>query len=142
MRRALILTGLTLLLSLPAAANAAVRITKIYYDSPGSDTGSNSSLNAEYITLTNNGNRSVNMTGWTIRDTSHHVYTFDSFRLGKGNTVTLHTGHGDDGRRNKYWDMGNYVWNNDGDTATLKNDRGRKKDSCHYPGGSPGWTNC
>lgn len=33
--------------ALPAPAMAAVRITRAQYDSPGSDTGSNSSLNAE-----------------------------------------------------------------------------------------------
>lgn len=144
MKRNLALIGAAVAtaLLLPGNALGAVRITKVFYDSPGSDSGTQQSLNAEYIKLTNNGNHSVTMTGWTIRDTSHHVYTLDSFHLGEGRSVILHTGHGNDGHRHKYWDMGNYVWNNDGDTATVKKDNGHKIDSCHWDGGSPGWTNC
>ena len=37
----------------PASAAPAVRILKIQYDSPGSDTGSNTSLNGEWVVLKN-----------------------------------------------------------------------------------------
>jgi hypothetical protein len=37
------------LLLLAPASGAAVRIVKIYFDPPGADTGSNSSLNDEWI---------------------------------------------------------------------------------------------
>jgi hypothetical protein len=47
--------GVTLLSLTPAAAGA-IKINRIYFDSPGSDTGSNSSLNAEWIRLKNTGN--------------------------------------------------------------------------------------
>ena len=46
-----------LILAAPAAASAAVRIAKIQYDPPGSDTGTNSHLNMEYVVLKNTGNR-------------------------------------------------------------------------------------
>jgi hypothetical protein len=40
------------LIAVPAqAAPATVYIYKVYFDSPGSDTGSNSSLNAEYVAI-------------------------------------------------------------------------------------------
>jgi hypothetical protein len=37
----------TLTLGLASPASAAIKITKIYFDSPGADTGTNKSLNAE-----------------------------------------------------------------------------------------------
>jgi hypothetical protein len=55
--RALLVAGLVAALSviaIPAqAAPATVYIYKVYFDSPGSDTGSNSSLNAEYVVIRN-----------------------------------------------------------------------------------------
>ena len=46
--------GATLGIAGPAqAATPAVQITKVYYNSPGTDTGSNTSLNAEWVRLTN-----------------------------------------------------------------------------------------
>src|SRR4051812_13635746 len=37
----------------PAQAASAVKISRVYYDSPGSDTRSTISLNAEYVNLQN-----------------------------------------------------------------------------------------
>ncbi len=43
-----------ILIATPAqAAPATSYIYKVYYNSPGSDTGSNSSLNAEYVVIRN-----------------------------------------------------------------------------------------
>ena len=44
----------------------------------------------------------------------------------------IHTGHGSNTRKNVYWGSGNYIWNNDGDTATLKRPGGTVADRCHY----------
>ena len=45
---------LAILLGLAAEASAAVKIIeKIYFDPPGADTGSNSSLNHEYVVIKN-----------------------------------------------------------------------------------------
>src|SRR5437763_8418702 len=55
------------------AARSPVRITKIYYNSPGPDTGSNTSLNAEYVRIHNRSNRTVTLTHWTLRDRAGHV---------------------------------------------------------------------
>jgi hypothetical protein len=50
------------------SAPAKIRITKIYFDSPGDDTGSNTSLNAEYVVIKNTGTTRKALTGWTLRD--------------------------------------------------------------------------
>jgi len=65
------------------SAPAKIRITKIYFDSPGDDTGSNTSLNAEYVVIKNTGTTRKALTGWTLRDASRHVYKFPIFRLGR-----------------------------------------------------------
>src|SRR5438034_2400635 len=72
---ALILAS-TVLLVTASVATAAVRIGFVYYDSPGSDTGSNASLNAEYVKIKNTGSRAKVLTGWRLHDQSHHRYTF------------------------------------------------------------------
>jgi hypothetical protein len=118
-----------------AAAGAAVRIDRIQYDSPGADDGSNASLNAEWIRLENAGSKSVKLGGWTIRDAAGSVYRFGRFTLFAHNLVTIHTGHGSNTRHHRYWGSGNYIWNNDGDTATLKRVNGTVADRCHYSGG-------
>src|SRR5215217_9128117 len=47
---ACLVAATSILIATPAqAAPATVYIYKVYYNSPGSDTGSNSSLNAEYV---------------------------------------------------------------------------------------------
>jgi hypothetical protein len=122
------------MLALVPSAPAAFRITKIYFDSPGADTGSNSSLNAEWIRIKNTASERRNLTGWRIRDASGHVYRFGTFSLGAGLTVTVHSGRGSNTARNRYWRSDQYIWNNDGDKAILKNKAGTVKDRCSYSG--------
>lgn len=76
----------------------------------------------------------MTLTGWTLRDADRHVYRFGTFRLRPGRTVTVHTGSGDDSRKHLFWGMDNYVWNNDGDTAILKDAGGARVDRCRYSG--------
>ena len=112
-----------------------VRLAKARYDSPGSDTGSNASLNAEWIAIKNTGNRPRQLRGWTLRDRAGHVFHFPRFKLRPGRTVKVHTGRGRDNRRHLYWDRDWYVWNNDGDRATLRNRNGRVIDRCSWGDG-------
>jgi hypothetical protein len=124
-----------------ADAASPLRFSGAQYNSPGSDTGSNASLNAEWIRVTNHGNRTRTMTGWTIRDAAGHVYRFPKFRLRPGSSVRLHTGKGQNTRRNLYWGSGWYIWNNTGDKALLKNRAGVRIDVCRW-GNGPGFASC
>ena len=108
----------------PAQAASAVRIGTVQYDSPGSDTGSNTSLNAEWVRITNHSSVTKTLTGWTLRDTSNHVYKFGTFKLGAGKSVRIHTGKGSNTSANRYQGRGWYVWNNTHDKAILKNSAG------------------
>jgi hypothetical protein len=123
------------------AAAAPVRFSRIQYDSPGSDTGSNKSLNAEWAKITNFSASKRTLTGWTVRDPQAHVYKFLTFTLGAGNSVKLHTGHGTNTKTDVYWRQDNYVWNNTGDKAILKNKAGTTVDTCKWGDGS-GVINC
>ena len=135
MKKALVMTiAAALTLGLAAPASAAIRITKIYFDAPGADTGSNTSLNAEYVVIKNTGTTRKTLTGWTLRDASRHVYKFPTFRLGAGKSVKVHTGKSANTLGNLYWRSSSYIWNNDGDTATLKRSNGTIASRCSYTG--------
>jgi len=114
------------------AATPAVMIAVIQYNSPGSDNGSNTSLNAEWVQLRNTTAHPITLTNWTLSDTAGHVYTFGTYRIKAHSTVKIHTGTGNDGQFNLYQDRGAYVWNNDGDTATLRGPAGGRRDRCTY----------
>ncbi|TVZ84808.1 lamin tail-like protein [Streptomyces sp. BK340] len=119
--------------ALPAAAadhhpgrhHSTVYISAVQYDSPGRDDRSNRSLNREWVDITNNSRRAVNLDGWTLSDEDGHTYTFDHYRLQGRSTVRVHTGTGHDTRTDVFQDRRHYVWNNDYDTATLRNDHDR-----------------
>ncbi|MEV7797415.1 lamin tail domain-containing protein [Streptomyces sp. NPDC087512] len=124
--------ALTAALAVPATAadhhrapRPNVEISDVQYNSPGRDDRSNRSLNAEWVEITNNTRRAVDLDGWTLRDEDGHRYTFDGYRLEGRSTVRVHTGQGRDTRTDVYQGRRHYVWNNDSDTATLRNERGR-----------------
>lgn len=125
-----------------AATRGQIQFRLIYYNSPGSDTGSNSSLNAEYVTLKNTGTTSRNLAGWTVEDLAGHVYTFGNFTLKPGWKVRIHTGKGTNTSTDRYWGQSWYIWNNTGDKAKLHNAAGIWKDSCSWGSGGPGYLYC
>ena len=105
---------------------------RIYYNSPGTDTGSNTSLDAEWIQLHNRCSTSRSLTNAKIKDAAGHSYTFGSYTLGGGKYVKVHTGKGTDTATHRYQGRSWYVWNNDKDTAYLYNASGTRLDSCSY----------
>lgn len=123
--------GAALLVSAPGASAAAspVQISKVQYDSPGKDTRTNKSLNGEWVRLQNRSKGTVSIKGWKVTDASRHAYTFGSLTLKPNQSVTVYTGKGTNTTASRYQQRGAYVWNNDRDTATLTDSRGKKKDS-------------
>jgi len=140
---AALVSALTFSVGTPSAdASSAVRFGKIQYDSPGSDTGSNSSLNAEYVTITNHAATKRKLTGWTLRDASHHIFRFPTFSLASGASVRVHTGSGSNGAHDLYWGSAYYIWNNTGDKAILRNANGTTMDTCSWGSSGPGYVSC
>lgn len=115
------------------ATNPTLHFSKVYVNSPGTDTGTNSSLNAEYAVISNSSYTTVyTLTGYTISDKSGHVFKFPTFKLNARASVRVHTGTGVNTSTNLYWRSKAYIWTNTGDTAYLKNTAGTLKDSCTW----------
>jgi hypothetical protein len=139
-----IIMTLGLVVTSGSAAQAANRmqIHEIYYNSPGPDTGSNSSLDHEWVQLRNTSASQINLTGWTLRDKQGHVYTFGTYAIKAHGYVKIHTGSGTNTQTDRYWGHHWYVWNNTGDQATIKNRTGTVIDQCSYTGTSLGYKIC
>ncbi|CAK7280572.1 lamin tail domain-containing protein [Streptomyces misionensis] len=120
------------LLSTPAEAAGGVRIHHVWFDSPGSDNRSNTSLNAEWVQIKNTGGSAVSLKGWVLKDASNHKYVFPNVKIGAGKYMKIHTGSGKDTTTDKYQGRRAYVWNNDKDTATLTRASGAKVSSCSW----------
>lgn len=129
---ATMLGAATMLAPAAQATTSSVVIREIFYNSPGKDKGSNASLNAEWVLLHNRTNHAVTMTRWTLRDRAGHVYRFGTFRIRAHGNVKIHTGRGTNAQANRFWGHRWYIWNNDGDGATLKNASGVVKSRCSY----------
>ena len=115
-------------------AQATLGIVEVMSDAPGND---NENLNREWVAIRNEGDTSVDLTGWGIKDESaSHRYDFPvSFTLLPGETVTVRTGCGTDFDTELYWcNQGSAVWNNDGDTAFLLDPIGNTHVAYAYSG--------
>lgn len=126
----------------PAAAIGCVQIYRIYYNSPGSDTRTNTSLNGEWIQLKNHCSTGKGLSSWTIKDAAGHRYTFGTYTLKAGAYVKVHTGSGTNTSTDRYWRSGNYIWNNGSDKAYLRNSAGTLMDSCSYSNSSVAYKYC
>lgn len=126
----------------PAHAAGGIVIYKAVYDSPGSDNGSNASLNAEVIVLKNNSKKTRYLKGWKLRDAAGHVYTFPRTKIKPGKRMRIHTGKGANDWNDRYWRRDWYVWNNSGDTAKLRRKNGTLVDKCSWGSSGPGYTYC
>ena len=129
-------------LSAPAQALPVLKVSKVYYDSPGSDTGSNTSLNGEYVVIKNTTGTARYLTGWTVTDASSHTYKFGTYRLAAYATVKVHTGSGTNTTTDRYQNRRAYVWNNTSDTAHLRNPSGTLIHKCAYNDSSVVYKNC
>jgi hypothetical protein len=110
----------------PAAGD--VQFTKIQYSGPPG-------LTNEWVRMTNKTSKAINLKGWTVKDAAGNTYTFSgSYSLGAGRNVYVHTGKGTNGKpdyQHRYWGKTSYVWNNGGDTATLRSGS-TTIDSCRW----------
>jgi hypothetical protein len=95
-----------------------VRIIYIEYNPPGSD------VEGEYVLIQNFTSSPVNMTGWTLRDQAGNTFTFPPFSLNPSASVRLWTKSGTNTLYDLYWGRGSAVWNNEGDTAYLRDTSG------------------
>ena len=92
-------------------------LAEIKADAAGDD---RENLNDEYVVFRNDGDTTLDLSGWTVSDAVGQTYTIpDGVTLAPGATVTLHTGSGTDTETDLYWGSGSPIWNNGGDTVTV-----------------------
>lgn len=128
-----------------APAAGSVVFSRIQYDSPGKDTGTNGSLNTEWLKLRNTTKAAINLNGWTVRDQQSIVYKFPSLTLKAGGEIFVRSGKGTSSATTRYWGRSGtkgYVWNNSGETALLRTAANKQIDTCKWTKVSPGYTNC
>ncbi|WP_095645595.1 lamin tail domain-containing protein [Methanosarcina spelaei] len=83
-------------------------------------------LQDEWVRISNTGSYPVSLKGWKIEDEGNkHTYTFQSYILNAGTTVTVFTGKGTSSTTELYWQLDDPIWNNDGDTAYLYDHSGK-----------------
>ena len=99
------------------STDGRLRVVTVHADAEGSD---NDNLDDEYVTLGSTAETGLDLSGWTVTDEAGKTYTFGDVTLTPGEQVTLHTGSGTDGDGDVYWGRGGAVWNNGGDTITVR----------------------
>ena len=126
----------------PSYAASKFQITKVRFDSAGPDTPvTNAKLNDEYVVITNTDTVTHVIGGWRLRDRANHVYVFPSgASIGPKRSVRIHTGSGKNTPFDRYQGRGYYVWNNDTDTAYLRDANNRGGDTCSWKASDPGST--
>ena len=103
-------------------ATEGLTITAFQYDAPGDD---RDNLANEFFTLRNDG-PPLELTDWQVADQSSHVFTFPTFTLQTGASVTVSTGIGTNDETHLYWGLRSPVWNDTGDTLVLSDPNGRR----------------
>jgi micrococcal nuclease len=87
----------------------------------------------EWVELTNQDDLPVDLSGYTLKDEANHIYTFEGFTLGSKEFVRLFSRNGINTDYRLYWGLSNdTVWNNDGDTAYLRDPDGALVDLYTY----------
>jgi hypothetical protein len=115
-------------------------IEHINHNRHGKDTPDK--LNEEFVVLENEATEKISLADWTLTDETatgarRHVYKFPQVvSLSSREKAYIHTGPGSDsfekGTPSKWtlhWGRHAFVWNNEGDTATLFDAEGNKVDS-------------
>lgn len=137
--------AVALLAATPAQAVAhqgGLHLGKIQYNSPGSDTRTNTSLNAEWVEIHNNTGSGIQLSGYKLKDNTGYTYTFGTYKIGAYKTVRVHTGKGTNTSADRYWGRGSYVWNNTSDKARLIKPSGSLLDSCSWTTSNNGTKYC
>jgi micrococcal nuclease len=74
-----------------AQPNTALALA-VNYDAPGND---HQNVNGEYVIIENGGGKAVNLTGWTLRDTSHRSFRFpEKSIINPGQRIIVRAGKG------------------------------------------------
>ncbi|MCU4800482.1 thermonuclease family protein [Halobacteria archaeon HArc-gm2] len=107
----------------PASRSASDGLdVRVVADAPGDD---NEHLNGEFVVLTNGDEKPWEIGGWTVTDVADREYTFPAdARVPAEDSIRLYSGSGTDNETAYFWSSNGAIWNNDGDTVTVRNANG------------------
>lgn len=81
----------------------------------------------EYVTFRNTSDEALSLSGWIVETEDEQRFVFpDRFTLDSGQNVTVHSGRGSDTETDVYWGTTGEVWDDDGDTITVRTADGRE----------------
>jgi hypothetical protein len=86
----------------------------------------------EAVIVKYNGEGELDLTGWSLRDTSGQVYSFPTFQLFHGGAVQVHTADGTNTAIDLYWGQRQAAWKS-GQAVLLTNPEGDVQDSYPVP---------
>jgi competence protein ComEC len=102
--------------------SSSIYISATQFDAPGDD---RLNLNGEWVQLTNKGDDTVLVAGWTLSDRDQHtLFTFPAIFLVPGESVTIFSGTGRLNSTALFMGKTEPVWGNSGDIAIVKDGRG------------------
>ena len=114
-----------------------IRITKIFFDGDVFQVESD-----EYVEIRNEDNKPIKLKGWSLEDEGpNHTYTFPAYTMAPGESCRIYTDEVHPDWCGLNWGHGQAIWNNGGDTATLKDSSRKTIDTCSYAGSGTS-TNC
>ena len=99
---------------------ALVSITELVYNGSKGENEPD-----EYVQIQNSGSALVNLDGWTLQDAGQNIFIFPAYELQPGETCRVYTNE-----EHAEWcgfsfgQADSAVWNNGGDTATLRDAQG------------------
>ena len=92
---------------------------RVFPDAPGND---NRNTNGEYVTVFNSGAEATDIGGWSLCDSPSHCFAFPpGASIPANGSIQLYSGSGRATATCFYMGSGRAVWDNDHDTATLRN---------------------
>jgi micrococcal nuclease len=107
-------------------------IARVQADASGDD---NERPNGEYVVFENRGTGTLDLSGWRVTDEAGHTYVMsDGVALTPGARLTLYSGRGTDWGSELYWGSTGAIWNNGGDTVTVRREGGAVATRWSYRG--------
>jgi DNA polymerase III subunit gamma/tau len=88
-------------------------------------------LDAESVTIRNEGEASLNLSGWQLKDSDKNIFTFPNLTLNPGGAVRIHTGPGTANVIDLYWNAAASVWES-GEEAQLFDPMGTNMQSMRF----------
>jgi hypothetical protein len=86
----------------------------------------------EFVEIWNDDKTPIQLKNWTLSDAASHVFTFPSFVIQPNQTCRIYTNQVYSQWCRFSYGSGTVIWNNGGDTATLRDGNGTLIDEYSY----------